>query len=146
MTSKDGYVIADRDEVVRAGSCNTGYKKFWLKFYRENGTGGCTEPITDKELWDNRTYADITFYTPFTRIDMAKRFKRMKWVDERPHGSKSPMGIARLFLGMEGVHIEKDGVMYKVSSGDAEALMMGYMTFDEMDKEVSKAKYNYLKI
>ena len=47
---------------------------------------------------------------------------------------------------MDGVHVESDGVMYKISSGDAEALVLHYMEFENIEKVLSSTDDNYLKI
>ena len=58
MLSKRDYFVTDRDTVVGAINYVLKVRGMWNKLYREQGRPS-TEPVADKELWDNRTYSEL---------------------------------------------------------------------------------------
>ena len=141
MTGKGSYVITDRDYLLAASEYGKGGIQFWMKVMREHNGKSLTDPITDKELWDNRTHGDIAFPTQYVRIDMTRRHaRRVSFVSG--HGGKQPalLSAIRSYIPLECSHFKKGKITYRVSTGDAEAFMLGYISFDDMEKTIETKK------
>ena len=144
MMSKNDYFMADRETVIKGLKTRQYRISMFNALYKEQGRPS-NEPVTDKELWDNRTYSELIYSDRIWRIQAQRRKSPRRWVTGGKE-KKDVLSEARAFSRMDGVHVESDGVMYKISSGDAEALVLNYVKFEDIEKVLSSTDDNYLKI
>ena len=158
MTGRDTYHRVDKEdaEMVYRSSCPSPVLvSFWYKHLSKYGAGreiyveGVTELLEGRELWDSRTYEIVSFSRGIQKRDFIRSNKVYgSWIrnGKEVFSTNGIVGLAGKFKTMHRVPVTYEGSFYSVSSGDAEALVLGYVEFSKIDKISINEETEYLKL
>lgn len=160
MTDENEFILATWSVAHSGFESDSRVKLFWKWHLQEHGdtryTVGLNELFlgtpygvnTTSAEWAKRTYEVISLSTRGGRESVSRQLNTGKWyIGSNPTKSHMLLNHAREFKYMGAVFVKWGKKFYAIQSGDAEALVLGYMSFGEIEKkEVNYKPYKYLKL